>query len=61
MLLIRKLLSNIFPESKFTSSCEPRGDSALSELLRRAQQRELLKLRGKIQWEGNLNKSREGR
>lgn len=36
-------------------------DYALRELLRHAQQKELLKLRGKIHWEGDLNKSREGR
>lgn len=36
-------------------------DYALRELLRHEKQKELLKLRGKIKWEGNLNISREGR
>lgn len=36
-------------------------DYALRELLRHAKQTELLKLRGKIHWEGNLSSSREGR
>ena len=36
-------------------------DYALRELLRHAKQKELLSLRGKIHWEGNLNTSREGR
>ena len=36
-------------------------DYALRELLRHAQQKELLKLRGKINWEGDLKASREGR
>jgi Arc/MetJ family transcription regulator len=33
-------------------------DYALRELLRHAKQTELLKLRGKIHWEGDLNTSR---
>ncbi len=36
-------------------------DFALRELLRHAKQLELLKLRGKIHWEGNIKVSREGR
>ena len=36
-------------------------DYALRELLRHSQQKELLKLRGKIHWEGDLKASREGR
>lgn len=36
-------------------------DYALRELLRHTKQLELLKLRGKIQWEGNLNVSRKRR
>jgi len=36
-------------------------DYALRELLRHAKQSELLKLRGKIHWEGDLDTSREGR
>lgn len=36
-------------------------DFALRELLRHTKQLELLKLRGKIHWEGNLKASREGR
>lgn len=36
-------------------------DYALRELLRHAQQKELLKLRGKIHWEGDLKTMREGR
>lgn len=36
-------------------------DYALHELLRHAKQKELLSLRGKIHWEGNLDISRQGR
>jgi Arc/MetJ family transcription regulator len=36
-------------------------DYALHELLRHAKQGDILKLQGKIHWEGNLNISREGR
>lgn len=36
-------------------------DYALRELLRHAKQSEILKLHGKIHWEGDLNTSREGR
>jgi len=36
-------------------------DYALRELLRHEQQRDLLKLRGKIHWEGDLEVMREGR
>lgn len=36
-------------------------DFALRELMRHAKQSELLKLRGKIHWEGDLQLSREGR
>jgi len=36
-------------------------DYALRELLRHAKQHDLLKLRGKIHWEGSLKNSREGR
>ena len=36
-------------------------DFALRELLRHEQQKQLLKLKGKIKWKGNLEKSREGR
>jgi Arc/MetJ family transcription regulator len=36
-------------------------DFALRELLRHAKQQELLKLRGQVQWEGDLEKSRKGR
>lgn len=36
-------------------------DYALRELLRHEKQKELLKLRGKIHWEGDLDSSREGR
>lgn len=36
-------------------------DYALKELILRNQQKELLKLRGKVKWEGNLNESRQGR
>lgn len=36
-------------------------DYALREVLRHAKQNALLKLRGKIHWEGNLKLSREGR
>jgi Arc/MetJ family transcription regulator len=36
-------------------------DYALRELLRHAKQNEILKLRGKIHWEGDLQTSREGR
>lgn len=36
-------------------------DYALREVLRHAQQKELLKLRGKITWEGDLDESRTGR
>ena len=36
-------------------------DYALRELLRHAKQGDILKLRGKIHWEGNLKTSREGR
>lgn len=36
-------------------------DYALRELLRHAEQSKLLKLRGKIHWEGNLSISRQGR
>lgn len=36
-------------------------DYALRELLRHAQQKEFLKLRGKIHWEVDLSNSREGR
>ena len=36
-------------------------DHALRELIRRRQQRRLLGLRGRVKWEGNLNKMRQGR
>ena len=36
-------------------------DHALRELVRRGKQRELLKLRGKIDWEGDLSEMRRGR
>ena len=36
-------------------------DFALREVLRHKKQEELLKLRGKIHWEGNLSASRAGR
>lgn len=36
-------------------------DYALREILRHAKQHDLLKLRGKIHWEGDLETSREGR
>jgi len=36
-------------------------DYALRELLRHAKQNEILKLQGKIHWEGDLKTSREGR
>jgi Arc/MetJ family transcription regulator len=36
-------------------------DYALRELLRHAKQNEILKLKGKIHWEGDLQISREGR
>ena len=36
-------------------------DYALHELLRHAKQAELLKLRGKIHWQGDLAASRQGR
>lgn len=36
-------------------------DHALRELLRHENQKKILKLRGKINWEGDLNSWREGR
>lgn len=36
-------------------------DLALRELVRHAEQMEVLKLKGKIHWEGDLKKSRLGR
>jgi Arc/MetJ family transcription regulator len=36
-------------------------DHALRELVRRRQQRRLLELRGRVKWEGNLSKIRQGR
>mgnify|MGYP006267983549 FL=1 len=36
-------------------------DYALRDLLRRESQREILKLKGKIRWEGNLSSMRKGR
>lgn len=36
-------------------------DFALRELIRHEDQHKLLALRGKVQWEGDLNTSREGR
>ena len=36
-------------------------DHALRELVRRRQQRRLLELRGRVKWEGNLSKMRQGR
>jgi Arc/MetJ family transcription regulator len=36
-------------------------DFALRELLRHRQQREILKLRGRVEWEGNLDEMRRGR
>lgn len=36
-------------------------DYALRELLRHAEQMKLLKLKGKIAWQGDLSKSRQGR
>lgn len=36
-------------------------DYALRELLRHEEQAKLLKLKGKIKWEGDLDESREGR
>jgi Arc/MetJ family transcription regulator len=36
-------------------------DYALRDLLRRESQREILELKGKIHWEGNLSSMRKGR
>jgi Arc/MetJ family transcription regulator len=36
-------------------------DFALRELIRRRQQRAILKLRGQVKWEGNLDQLRQGR
>ncbi|MEN8254007.1 MAG: type II toxin-antitoxin system VapB family antitoxin [Verrucomicrobiota bacterium] len=36
-------------------------DYALRELLRHEKQAKLLELRGKVEWDGNLNEMREGR
>jgi len=36
-------------------------DHALKELIRRRQQRRLLELRGRVKWEGNLSKMRQGK
>ena len=36
-------------------------DYALQELLRRRRQRDILKLRGNIEWEGDLDAMRRGR
>jgi Arc/MetJ family transcription regulator len=36
-------------------------DFALRDLLRRESQKKILELRGKIRWEGNLSKMRQGR
>lgn len=36
-------------------------DFALRELLRLHRQKDLLKYRGKVVWEGNLDESRQGR
>ena len=36
-------------------------DFALRELVRRRQQRAILKLRGQVKWEGSLNHLRQGR
>jgi Arc/MetJ family transcription regulator len=36
-------------------------DYALRELLRRRQQRDILKLRGKLDWQGDLAEMRRGR
>ncbi|MFH0924925.1 MAG: type II toxin-antitoxin system VapB family antitoxin [bacterium] len=36
-------------------------DYALKELLRHESQKKILKLKGKIKWEGNLNEWRKGR
>lgn len=36
-------------------------DFALHELWRHTQQTKLLKLKGKVNWQGNLEKSRKGR
>lgn len=36
-------------------------DHALRELIRKKGQRKMLKMKGKIQWEGNLDKMRESR
>ena len=34
---------------------------ALSELIRKKNQKQILDLKGKIKWEGDLNEMREGR
>jgi len=36
-------------------------DHALREIVRHARQRDLLKLKGKVDWQGNLAKMRRGR
>ena len=36
-------------------------DHALQELVRHRRQREILKLRGKVDWEGDLEEQRESR
>lgn len=48
---------------EFTGISTTRGvvDHALRQLLRQKAQRELLKLRGKIHWEGDLSAMRRGR
>ncbi len=42
-------------------TCKELVDRALHDFVRRAKQRSLLDLRGKIAWEGNLDEMRESR
>ena len=42
-------------------TCKDLVDRALHDLVRRAKQRKLLELRGKISWEGDLSEMRKSR
>jgi len=62
--------TNVVLDDQLVSKCQKltgistkRGliDHALHELLRRENQKRILELRGKVNWQGNLSEWREGR
>lgn len=60
IVLDDKLVTKLMKTTQITTKREL-VDFALHELLRHSQQSKILDLKGKVKWEGDLTKSREGR